>query len=528
MQQLFSLVKVVTNAAVRRGCRGGTRPGPATFRGRATEASDVWERGRGLLAAVLVLLLASALHADWNEAYAAVVTDLARLPPEEQLYAIYFWAGDVAEADRIDRIKTLSGAVNALSREPVISVPVPVAKDYSLVRASAKRYAWSFSVLKQLIEAEPYGARSIEVDVLWPGGVWPADGKNYARGSFTAHRAVPVVGLRWFVWQTLQQADRKPGYYDFLDLRDRKDMDALSGFDAKVNAAARRSEYLDTVAHSGVSAQPRRVVIEPVAEGRRYGTEDVDLGVADKNFLSIPDRKLSKHDAEEWIFFLPNDLLGFFLNDAQGKRQDSAPDFIGGRRGSPSNDLRIHNPWACYDCHYGGDPGGSRGLITFEPYFRRLQAARAPIMSPAYGILAGIEQAYVRAFDAALERDRGRHEEAVRQATGFAADVWAKKLRAVAEDYDQGATPAEAAWYLGCSAAELVDGLKDYAAKTGQLNPTLGLWLIGQKIPRHQYHEVFPILRATVNHEIRTLDVRGLLLPVDYRLDLSGGPLPHK
>ena len=70
--------------------------------------------------------------------------------------------------------------------------------------------------------------------------------------------------------------------------------------------------------------------------------------------------------------------------------------------------------------------------------------------------------------------------------------------------------------------------LKDYAARTGQLNPTLGLWLIGQRIPRHQYHEVFPLLRATVNHEIRTIDVRGLLLPVDHRLDLSGGHVPGK
>ena len=474
------------------------------------------------LIGALALDLAGPVRASFDDAYLIAAADLARLPIEEQLYAVYLWQGDVPEDKRIEALRILSGHVNGLSREPAIAVPVPVCTDFSVIRASAKKYAWLRQVTEDLIDADPFSVQQIKIE--WPGGLYP-DGRTYAKGAFAWR--VPVVGLRWFVWQTLQQVDRKPGYYDFLGLKDRKDMDALSGFDRKVADKAGRSDYLEAVKHSGVAAEPRRVVIQPVAEGRRYGTEDSKLAIDLFDPLEVLDPKDAKHDAEEWIFFLPNDFLGFFLSDDKGTRQDSAPDFIGANEFAKSRDMRIHNARACYDCHYKGKDG-SRGFITFDPYFRRLHSDGVPVTSPVHAALEVVERLYLRDIFARIDADRQRHDAAVKQATGWGADEWAGKLLELVTEYDRGADAAEAAIYLGCKTEHVQQRLDDFRKKTGLLNPLFGDWIKRpeSRIPRHQYHSRFGLLRKTVSYEVRQIDVRDLLLPVDYRLDLRGPALP--
>jgi len=464
------------------------------------------------LCALILWAIGGQAQAGLDDAYNVAAFDLTRRTPAEQLFAVYLWLGDVAENDRPAFIKTLSGHINGLSRDAFISFPQLVTKDLSVIRLDFSKYAWDFKVVKQLVAADPYYPRRLEITIVWPGGIWPDDGKRYDAGSFTVKRVVPVVSARWFVWQTAIAADRQPGYYDFLALRDRADFDKLVGFNAQVFKDARRSEYLEAVAFSGVSQQPRRIGIFPAVEARKYITFDAKLAVADKNPLRILDDSF-KHDAEEIFGFLPNGMWCWFLADAAGKRQDSAPDFIGPDKTSPSNDGRIHVNLSCLRCHYNKGFSGSRGIIDFEQHFRTL-FAKVPLTSPDYEKLQDIYRLYFRSFKQALGLDRLKHADAVMTATGVDADLWAKQIATIFEQYDAGATAAEAAIFLGCDEKTLLQALQDYARGTGQLDSVLGLFLVGKRIPRVQYHEVYPVLVDVirkVHHAKVPADVRSLL-----------------
>src|SRR5207253_2525217 len=62
-----------------------------------------------------------------------------------------------------------------------------------------------------------------------------------------------------------------------------------------------------------------------------------------------------RHQAEEHYLTLPNGLPVYFLGNAQGERQDSAPDFIGSDTSvlNVSRDGRIHVCLGCVRCHAG-------------------------------------------------------------------------------------------------------------------------------------------------------------------------------
>lgn len=443
---------------------------------------------------ILLLLTAPFVQASgYHDATADALKDFATLSPVEKFNAVYFWLGDVPEDDRPGFIKAFAGHVNSLSRDPAASFPQVVAKkDLSILRVDGSRYDWFRGTVKQLTDANPYGVVQVKLTFPWHGGVWPGDGVHYAAKAFDHDIVLPFVPARWFVWQTGIQADRKPGYYDFLGLTKRDDFDKLIGFNRKVFEDARRSEYLEAAAKSGVAKQPRRVGIFPAIEGRKYVTFDSALAIKGKNPLRVLNDDF-KHDAEELIGFLPNGFLVWFLCTDKGVRQDSAPDFIGGDKTSLSNDSRIHINKSCLGCHYRKEFGGHHGVVEFKPHFREL-FAKSPLLSPDYFALEDVRKKYTRAFSKAIEVDRSLHAEAVLQATGLEADLWAKQVTSIFDVYDAGATAREAALFLGCSEKTVVRMLERYAKSTGQLDLVLGLFVSGKAIPRDQYHEVYPEL----------------------------------
>ena len=475
-----------------------------------------------IAAIVFAFACACPASACFQQAHAIATQDLLRLPPVEQFYAVYLWCGDVPLKDRPRFILTLAGNCNALSREPTFYFPQLVAQDMSLVRINYSAYGWPLKVVQDLIKAHPYSTSELKVlNVPWHGGVWPGDGQEYAAGSFKYNRVVPLLGARWFLWQTMAQKGRTPGYFDFLELKTRADFDKLVGFDRKLADGARRRDKIDAIVYSGVSSQPRNILIQPVLEGRRYGTEDSEFAVKEKNALRIVDREFFKHEAEEWIGSLSNGFLTFFLSAADGTRQDVAPPFLSDDT-SPSRDKQIHPSVSCLRCHYRTAQHGSAGLIDPLPHFRTV-LSEFQLLSPDYKRLKEFEALYLRPFHNQVVIDRLTHNAAVIEATGMPADIWALAATTAFEQYDAGANLDEAAAFFGCdklAAGKLVQAaIQEYATKTGLLDPVLVLFARGKTIPRVQYHEVFPVLHATwegtKNHAAAIVDPKLLVPPAD-------------
>lgn len=477
-----------------------------------------------------LLLCAFRSEAGLCDAYKVAAADLKRLSDVDKFYSVYFWFGDIPLKERPMYILVFAGHLHGLSREPSLQAfPQVITADYSLVRINFYNYGWSVGFVQRLARADPFREYWLEVnEIPWPGGIWPGDGKYYApwnpddKNTFkVTRRFVPVLSASWMVWQTLIQDERDPGYLDALQLTKREDMDALSGFSKTVADKANRFDFVEVPQFSGIARKHlRSVVVQPAAGRFRYGTEDAKKAIREFDPLR-PRTEFSKHDAEEWIFHLPNDFMGYFLSDDKGNSQDSAPDFVGFDRSTPatSNDGKIHVGLSCLRCHFRKAHGGSAGVIDFTPHYRNT-FAKFTQNSPDYHRIKDFERLYLRPFGDEIVISKLRVNAAVIQATGLTADDWAYRLTTWFERYDYGATLEESAAFLSCSTSDIVkytpDGkleldeqgkpipgpllqkaLTDYAAKTGLLDNTLVLFAQGLRIPRDNYHEIFTTLSAT-------------------------------
>lgn len=482
-------------------------------------------------------------QACFATSYKVAVDYLGTLTPYEKYTAVMFWLGDVPVKDRPMFILTFAGHCHGLSREPSLAYfPKVITADNSLLMVDYTRYRWPHDVIQKLHKAHPYNTAELVVEyqdplgghfnssgfrteksvINHPGGryVVPDDSgrvySNLAAGrynidlQFKAHHVVPLVGARWFIWQTLRNNDRSPNYNEFLGMKNLQDVDEATGFNIEVQTKALRSDYVEVPRFSKIAQTfVRNVVIEPISGGYRYTTEDSRLATGASNFIRIPDRQLSVHDANEIIFPLPNGLPGYMLTEGNSKSkvrkerlvQASAPDFVGFDRSTASNDARIE-PIGCLRCHFRAQFGGSAALIDFVPHFRKkLSTMRQN--TPDYEKAVEFERLYLRPFQHQLIIDRALYSQAIGIATGMSADEWAYRLTTIFEQYDAGATLDEAAAQLGCE-TKFVTGplvqkaIKDWATKTNQLDNVLGLFAEGEAIPRVLYHEVYPVLYDTL------------------------------
>ena len=471
-----------------------------------------------VVALTVVLTFVGQAGAGLCDAYKIAQKDLEALKanPYEQAGAFYFWLGDIPEAERPVYILVLAGHLQGLSREAdsILYVPQVVAADYSVVRINYFVYGWTFAVVRQTIAADPFREYTLRLAtyIPWPGGVWP-DGKDYKRGDFTFTPEVAVVSASWFVWQTLIQNDRKPGYYDFLGIKDRNDVDALIGFDAKLNTKAQRFDLIEVPEFSRISrTQLRNILIQPVSGRYRYLTEDSRKATRQFDPLT-PKTEFQQHEAEEHIFDLPNGYKGFFLGNAAGVRQDFAPaEVVGGDRSSPSNDVLIHVGLSCLRCHFRSGFKGSAGLIDFVPHFRNPET---PVTTTDPFRKREFDRAYMVPYGDEFVISRLRTQVAVIQSTGLTADDWALRLTTWFEKYDAGATLTESAAFLDCkmddlylgvdqktkqhlSGPVLQEAMKVFGASSGLLDRRLSLFARGKIIPRENYHEIYHVLRTTL------------------------------
>ncbi len=455
--------------------------------------------------------------------------DMSRLPPAIQPHVRYLTLQERQQYTLQDAARTLSGHCNGLSRETDIVVPTLVGP--GLLRVNLEDYGWKVGIWEQLAEADPWYHVKTVTDTVWPGGVYPGDGKHYAAGAFSerekttaiapwltetpAARAAiaalvagtrskaPILRADWFFNQTAAAIDRKPNYYDFLGIKDEKTFQALVGFDAK--RKRRKVEIREAVADSGVALQPRGIIRETAEDGAYWKTYDFRKSVDKVNPLRVLNGDLDEaflaaganDAASEQYGHLANGMWATFLGNNKGVRQDTAPDFIASDSMSRSNDKRVHANVSCLRCHLNG------GLQDIDGWARNLFQPPLSLQSPDYAIARRLRQQYARKLEPYLDRDRAMYAESVMLATGWDTKEYARQYAGYWESYEDAKVDAAyAAADLGITPAVFVQKLTAYMKATGNIDTVLSVFLL--KGPRQrtigirQWEEGYPLAQYLI------------------------------
>ena len=213
----------------------------------------------------------------------------------------------------------------------------------------------------------------------------------------------PILSVDTLIYYGLASIDFGV-YYDL-----RKTPDTLDGL-FKLNGVDPRSQAVKATLEgalimvSGVTAKARVILRYVGIYGPVYVTWDAtDDQLLDPN--RNPVYNLTDFDkgtaALEVIYPLPNGLQGFALYDGDGKRVDSAPDFVvcdhtapGPKslpRGGGYGTARLH-AFSCFSCH-----GPSGGLIAADNVLPNLIQGRADLFSQRkdqFGDLDQLESIY--------------------------------------------------------------------------------------------------------------------------------------
>lgn len=454
-----------------------------------------------------------------------VHADLVQMPSVERQYARYLTLYATPAAERPKAIQAISGFVNCISREVALKPPAIVpGTQGALLRVSLLHYEWDAGTWDKL--ADPYLTKTVEVEtktsrVPWEGGTWPGDGRYYPRGAFEVERKgkkerrpafapwllekergdpaadkrekmlleigaytrskMSVVKAEWFVGQLAIQRKRPVGYYDFLQVKDQKDFDALVRFDVKLSAKLehRRVTILSDIAVD----KARRLERTDSVKGGRWQTFDNEKAIGDRNPIKVLDGTF-KFDATEIIAPLANGMPAFFLGNDKGVRQDVAPpEIVGYDRTARGLDGSVHIFKSCVGCHFAEkkEECGVKKAVFAKP--TRFASKYDP------KVIVELERQYLREIEPEIEGDRLRYIRAIKQATGGMEPFeWANELLKLIARYEGDVTPERAAADLGVTRAAMVKAFRDYDAKA-DLDPVLSVLMEGGAIGITQWED---------------------------------------
>lgn len=445
------------------------------------------------------------------DAILAFHRNVLRMRPEDRYYARAAWVSEVDPKIKRVRFQAASGLANGTSTRSRIAVPVLILangeerkfvdiKDEEWAQVELLRFKGNDYGDQWLTAWDKLGDPKLEplfhVNVPYPAGKY-TDGSTYKAGvetyfapwlieplglpkegpqklpvENTYQRALvelakmtgspcPVVEVRNLVWQMAIQERRPAGYYDFLGITNQKDFERIIGFDEKLSLRFRQPQ-LESVKKSGVARQPRGLEIWDALGGPYLRTRDQvdDAAIGDRNPLSERNLGLGKlkFAATEVFAGAPNGwwLVGLF--NADGTRQDSAPDGVGYNHGSVTNDGKIHINLTCFSCHDA--VAGNAGMQPFKPFFRNLYVEGGKVALTDYlkKRLEKLEDQYLTPID--LEAAQQRYVKAVHQATGLTPDKYALALVDTFHSWDRSVSREEVARRHGVSQEELVKALE--------------------------------------------------------------------
>lgn len=459
--------------------------------------------------ASLLVLFCTGAGAAASASVAQAHADLSRLTPELRARVRYLSLHNLPEADRVEAAQVLNGHCNSLSREsdlaPLQAVPGTAG---GLLRVHLDDYGWETATWEKLAGADPWYHVQVETVEPWPGGVWRDEGKFYPAGAFTYKTTkgalapwlitgpagkqqiadvigwtgskAPIVRADWFFAQTAAQEGRRVGYYDFLGVKDQKGFEQLVRFDGKLAA---KLEHRRVVVFSGITLQPRRVERTATVLGGLWRTFDNVTGTDKHNPLRVLDNDF-QHDATEQFAPLPNGLPAWYLGNAQGQRQDKAPDNVvrGDHTGS---DSRLHVNLSCVRCHFSAKEENAIKDVG-ELKIGKLAAVD-------YEKFRELRRQYLRDVAPVLKNDRANYAAAVKEATGGmdTQSYGSAYGRFYARYEDARVDLARAAADLEVAPKQLAEALQKYDA-TGRLDPVLSVIAGGGVVGVRQWEEVVP------------------------------------
>jgi hypothetical protein len=471
---------------------------------------------------VAMLVWGAGLAASTPALVRTALADCRRQSPALQPFLRYLSLEALPPAERPLFLKALAFHVNSLSREAEVVSPRVVAED--LVVLNLQDYGWKTAVYDKLADRDPYDHVRLEkiveekdvqeVGYRQPGGGWVTTGTRpilkKVKKQFTAaapwlpateiaeliqrtQSQAPLLRADWFLVQTAIQVNRGgAGYYDFLGLKKRADVEKLVALDRQAAQRVRR-EVAAIIAESGVALNNRQVYRFQSVTGGYWETRDVNNNAEQRNALRVLNGDFV-HDAEEIYGVLPNGLFVLAASNAQGVLQDTVPDSIAADRLSTSNDLRIHPGLSCIRCHV-------EGLRPLDDWARKFYQGDVKLQAVDYAKLQRLRQLYLGDLARWLRRDREDYAEALLKVNGLSPAENAQAYARVWQRYqDTPVAGAQLARELGLPEDRLQAALRQYAQTKGQLDVILLGYLKQPELPARREHieEIFALAHEVV------------------------------
>jgi hypothetical protein len=432
------------------------------------------------------------------EAVAAAVAHARVLPPDSKRRPRYLDLTNFSADERQDWIRLISYHLNALSREPDITLPLVI--NDKLLYFDLRDYAIDPTVYGRLAAIDPYFHVRLEGDQKDQYGR-VTKVRAHAAAPWLPHDEMvelvnlcqsqtPILRADWFYYQTAVSAERAAGYYDFLGLGKKAD-DFYKMVGAIPTEAKRlKLEAAASIQVSTVAIHNRGITRLQALTGGLWLTADFKTSVDRQNTIRVlkGDTEPPEGDFSEVFGVLPNKLFAYWLQDSGGNRADTAPDFIASDRTATSPDRRVHAGLSCMRCHV-------EGLRPLDDYARKLYRGNLELRSPEYDRLKRLRQLYLSDLPSQLAADNATFASAVKACNGLSVAENAALVSRAWEFYADTPVPlSQAARELGCLERNLLSAVLEYVRHGGVVDPVMAAYAQTPAIAitRQHFEESFP------------------------------------
>jgi hypothetical protein len=461
-----------------------------------------------------------------NDCVIAALADVKTLPPDVAKYTRYFDARNLTI--RPEQFGIVSYQVNSLSHYPTIVKPVQVKpwlwrinlNDYAMTSEVWEKFDLFDSyyhipvaeVAAPIKLPDPEPVKSVTINGAVQPQAKPAakepehPPKVYAKPGFgldvtaitelseITKTGVPIMRGDDYVFLTGIQVNRAGvGYLDQHGFKSLDDVKKLARLDEKGSDELFRTRA-GFMGKSGVALNNRQVYRLVATSGPWWETHDSKSSVKQSNAINNLNRDF-KHNAEEIVFRLPNDLPGYYACDDKGVQAESVPDFIAADQRASGNDRRIHVGYSCITCH---EKNGLKDMTDFaRSYFQSDPKVSLKILEADQFKAQLLKSSLGKSLIEPFERDAEDYGKAIQEASGidpknFSAE-YEKFWAAYLNEY---VTLEKAAFECGVTPEILKKALLEYAAVKGVTNPVLSSYLHEKVLPvrREHFSEHFQLL----------------------------------
>ncbi len=381
-----------------------------------------------------------------------IYRDLTAADPADRPYLRYFTLTHLSNNPAVSEFDlrlfraALSKAINSLSREPEILVPIAIDPEQSILRLDLRRVGWTPKQWRWLLAQYPYGVH------------FENDEDERLASLDEQMDALSASDLCWIRGDWFANHATRPPIYDrFLDLPPTvQQLENSLNVDFPFNFNNNRLQRA-AFASSGVSQGNRLVERHPASFGYYWKSYDFKDKGAAGNLFQLPLGPLFAenpfaeqafvHDGGEMIFSLPNGLQGYMLADGAGNKIDRGPIEVVRDSKETAGTPEIVNGLSCIHCH-------RHGMISFEDTLRdglgvfgepRRKVRSLHVERPVMNRVVAADRArFLTALEQAIGPFLQKGDDADK-----AIDQFAEPVGAIARLYQRDLGPEQAAFELG-------------------------------------------------------------------------------